>query len=189
MIRLLAITALLVVASPPARAEGDPRVELPWAVRGEAFLLSGPGLFGATAGSVAATVQRTLWRRFAWEETIGYGAGNRDVGGKDIGWTLAGTARAAPWLSEKRTHALTMALGTALVLGGGYGTLHFVFAELGYEYRSAGGFTVMASAGPNLLLSTPKRDICDGHTWLCERFHRGELASVGHVRVGAGWAF
>jgi hypothetical protein len=146
-----------------ARAS-DPRGDRPWAARGEAFVLSGSGFPG---GAFALTMQRTLWRRFAWEETLGWGYRNREGSGRDIGWTFAGTARAAAWMSAGRTHALTVGLGTALIVGGG--TRHFVFGELGYEYRSPAGLALIVAAGPNL--------------------EHGELELLGHLRAGLGWAF
>jgi hypothetical protein len=183
------VVAIGVLTGSQLQAADAPHKELPWAVRGEAFLLSGSGIFGATAGSMAATVRRNLWERFAWEETVGWGAGNRRVDGQDIGFTLAGTLRFAPWTTSDRTHALTLGLGSALILGGGYGTLNFVFGELGYEYRASGGFTLIATAGPNLLVSKPSVSICGNQAWFCQNFRRGDFASLGHFRVGAGWAF
>jgi hypothetical protein len=190
-LRVLFTLVGLVAAAVPAsvaRAE-DARAELPWAVRGDAFVLSGAGAFAATAGSVGATVQRTFFRRFAWEESIAWGVRNRKLDGQDAGWTLAGTARAAAWMSEDGTHALTFALGTALIVGGGWGTLNFLFGEAGYEYRSAGGLRLIVAVGPNLLLSQPAQDKCGAGGWLCEDFKRGGLAYLGHLRAGMGWAF
>jgi hypothetical protein len=187
-LRHLLFALALVGGAAPAWA-GEPRVDLPWAVRGEAFLVSGSGLFGTTAGSVAATVQRSLGRRFAWEETVGWGAGNREVHGKDAGVTLAGTGRVAALMTERRTHALTFGLGTALIFGGGYGTLNFLYAEAGYEYRAANGLSLIVVAGPNMLLSRPSVDVCASQSWFCNGFRRGDLAGLGHLRAGAGWAF
>jgi hypothetical protein len=191
-VALVIVTLALVAAAVSAgvaRADEERRAELPWAVRGEAFVLSGAGAFAPTAGSVGATVQRTLARRFAWEESIAWGVGNRKVDGRDTGWMLAGTGRVAAWTSEDRTHALTFALGTALIVGGGWGTLNFLFGEAGYEYRSVGGLRVIVAVGPNLLLSQPAEDKCVDGVWLCRDFRRGGLAYLGHLRAGMGWAF
>jgi hypothetical protein len=167
-----------------AAAPPGPRAARPWAVRGEAFVLSGSGALAAPAASFGVTVQRTLFKRFAWEETIVYAAGNRLLGGRDIGLTLAGTGRGAVWMSAQRTGAVTVAAGTALVLGGAYGTLNFLFGELGYEHRAAAGLTFIIVAGPDLLLSGPARDRCAG----CG-FKPHGFAPLGHVRMGFGWAF
>lgn len=178
--------------APDATATAVPAVprwgERSWAVRGEAFVIGSGELFGPTAGAPALSFQKVFFRRLAWEETVGYGVGNRKVDGKDTGWTLAGTLRFAAWTNQARTSALTTGLGTALLFGGGYGTLNFAFAELGYEYRSRPGFTLLAALGPNILMSRPKVT-CDGAGWFCEDWKRGRIAPVGHVRLGAGWTF
>jgi hypothetical protein len=174
------VPVVAVLATGTAHADDEPRVARPWAVRGDAFLLGGTRLGSDQIGAAAATMQRVLWRRFAWEETIGWDPGERGRGGN---WTFAGTARAAAWMSEDRTHALTGALGAALVRGDQ--TLHFLFAEAGYEYRGPRGLSLLVVVGPNLLLSHPPADMCRDDTGFC----RGQPAYLGHARVGAGWAF
>jgi hypothetical protein len=187
-LRSALIAAVTAAGFPVAAHADDPRADLPWAVRGEAFVVSGAGPVARPgAGSVAATVQRTLFRRFAWEETLGWGAGNHEVRGKGAGLVLAGTARVAAWMSDGRSHALSFGLGTALVTGGGYGSLNFLFGEAGYEYRSRLGPSLIVVAGPDLLLSRPPPAACASDGWLCEKFRRGDLALVGHLRAGAGW--
>jgi hypothetical protein len=181
--------ALIAPAVARATSGPGPRALRPWAFRGDGFVVSGAGIFGATAGALGITVQRSLWERFAWEETIARGMGNREVDGKDIGWVFAGTGRAALWITDERTHAVTLGVGSALVVGGGYGKLNFAFAELGYEYRSRLGITVLLALGPNILLTSPSVDLCHGETWFCSNFSRGNLVPLGHGRAGIGWAF
>lgn len=177
----------------PARAQPTvqehPRAAKPWAVRADTFVVSGSGVFGASAGALGVTVQRTLWGRFAWEELIARGVGNRKVGGEDLGWVLGGTGRGAIWLSDARTHAVTLGLGSALIIGGGYGTLNFAFAEFGYEFRSAAGFNVLLALGPNVLLNKPRADLCRTDSWFCSNFSKGDFVPLGHARLGIGWAF
>jgi len=173
------------LAATPAAADEDPRADHPWALRGDAFVLGGSRL-GGGVGAATASVQRTLFRRFAWEESIGWGPSAWGGGGQP-GWTFAGTARAAAWMSADRTHALTGALGTALLTG--EGRLSFLFAEAGYEYRGPRGLSLLLAVGPNLLLSRPTDDLCRGDADFCEHFRRGQPAYLGHVRAGAGWAF
>ena len=187
----LGILVLLPLAPARARspAQEHPRAANPWAVRADTFVVSGSGVFGATASALGVTVQRTLWGRFAWEELIARGVGNRKVDGEDVGWVLGGTGRGALWLSNARTHAVTLGLGSALIIGGGYGTLNFAFAEFGYEFRSAAGFSVLLALGPNVLLNKPKVDLCRNDSWFCENFARGDFVPLGHARLGIGWAF
>lgn len=189
LITFFAGAVLMVPAIATAVDSTGPRAQMPWAVRGDSFIHSGAGIFGATAGSLGITVQRVLFKRFAWEETIARGVGNRKVDGQDIGWVFAGTGRVALWITGERTHAVTLGLGSALVIGGGYGHLNFAFAELGYEFRSSRGFTVLLALGPNILLTSPSVDICRQVTSFCANFSRGELVPLGHARAGLGWAF
>jgi hypothetical protein len=175
-------------ASSVAPAETSPRRARPWSVRTDAFALRGAGLSGATADAFGLSVQKTFFERWAWEETVAWGAGNRQVEGKDLGLNLAGTLRFAALMSAARSSALSLGLGTALILGGGYGHLNFVFAELGYEYRARDGLSLLLAAGPNWLAAGPSRSSCRD-AWLCGAFHSGDLAPVGHVRAGVGWAF
>jgi hypothetical protein len=169
-------------------AESSPRRARPWALRTEAFVLRGSGLSGATADSFGLSVQKTFFERWAWEETVAWGVGNRPVEGKDIGLNLAGTLRFAALMSATRSSALSVGLGTALILGGGYGHLNFVFAELGYEYRARDGLSLLLAAGPNWLPGGPARSSCRD-AWLCGAFRGGDFAPFGHVRAGVGWAF
>lgn len=171
-----------------AEVERSPRSERPWAVRSETFVLSGSGFLGAAVDALGISVQKTFFERWAWEESIGWGVGNRHVGGKDLGLELAGTLRFAALMSAGRSSALTLGLGSALTLGGGYGHLNFVYAELGYEYRGAGGFSALLVAGPNWLVQAPARLSCPA-AWVCDDFRAGALAPLGHVRAGLGWAF
>jgi hypothetical protein len=166
-------------ASSAAPAEISPRRARPWSVRTDAFALRGSGLSGATADSFGLSVQKTFFERWAWEETVAWGVGNRQVEGKDLGLNLAGTLRFA---------ALSVGLGTALILGGGYGHLNFVFAELGYEYRARDGLSLLLAAGPNWLAGGPGPGSCRD-AWLCGAFRSGGFSPFGHVRAGIGWAF
>jgi hypothetical protein len=175
-------------ASSAAPADTSPRRARPWAVRTDAFALRGSGLSGATADSFGLSVQKTFFERWAWEETAAWGVGNRQVEGKDLGLTLAGTLRFAALMSAARSSALSLGLGTALILGGGYGHLNFVFAELGYEYRARDGLSLLLTAGPNWLAAGPARGSCRD-AWLCEAFRSGDFAPFGHLRAGIGWAF
>jgi hypothetical protein len=181
----------LLTAVPGRAADEAPRVVHPWATRGDAFVLSGPGLFSATAGSVGVSVQKTFFERWAWEETVAWGVGNRQIEGKDIGWTLAGTLRFAALMNAARSSAVTLGLGTALILGGGYGHMQFVYGELGYEYRSVGGFSALLALGPDLVLEAPSRQGCEGAAGSgpCGRFRSGDFAATGHLRAGLGWSF
>jgi len=176
-------------AASAAPAETSPRRARPWVVRTDAFALRGGGdLSGATADAFGLSVQKTFFERWAWEETVAWGVGNRQVEGKDLGLNLAGTLRFAALMSAARSSALSLGLGTALILGGGYGHLSFVFAELGYEYRARDGLSLLLAAGPNWLSGGPARSSCRD-AWLCGAFRSGDLAPVGHVRAGVGWAF
>jgi len=189
---VLFISGGLLLTALPGRADDEaPRVAHPWATRGDAFFLSGPGLFNATAGSVGVSVQKTFFERWAWEETVAWGVGNRQIEGKDIGWTLAGTLRFAALMNAARSSAVTLGLGTALILGGGYGHMQFVYAELGYEYRSVGGFSALLAVGPDMVLEAPSRQGCEGAagTAPCGRFRSGDFAAAGHLRAGLGWSF
>jgi hypothetical protein len=185
--QLVAAAAALGLAAPVAAADAPP-VERLWAVRGEAFLLGGAGVVGATTGAMAATVQRRLYTRFAWEETIGHGAGFA-VPGKENGWTFAGTFRGAAWSSADGSHAVTFALGTALLAGGGFGALNFAFGEGGYEHRSPGGLSLVLAAGPDVMLSRPSTETCAAKPDFCSQYRTGGVAWVGHARLGVGWAF
>jgi hypothetical protein len=175
-------------ASSAVPADTSPRRVRPWAVRTDAFALRGSGLSGATADSFGLSVQKTFFERWAWEETVAWGVGNRRVEGKDLGLNLAGTLRFAALMSAARSSALSLGLGTALILGGGYGHLNFVFAELGYEYRARDGLSLLLAAGPNWLAGGPARGSCRD-AWLCGAFRSGDFAPFGHVRAGIGWAF
>jgi hypothetical protein len=160
-----------------------------WSVRGEAFVLSGAGVLGPATGSVGVTAQKILFRRWAWEETIAWGIGNRQINGKDLGLNLAGTLRFAPFMNAARTQAVTLGLGTAFIFGGGYGHLHFVYAELGYALRTRAGFNALIAIGPDLLYAASDRPRCSGTDDFCSAFHAGGLSALGHVRAGLGWSF
>jgi hypothetical protein len=192
IVDFIVLVGLLLTAAPGRAADEAPRVAHPWATRGDAFVLSGPGLFSsATAGSVGVSVQKTFFERWAWEETVAWGVGNRQVDGKDIGWTLAGTLRYAALMNAARSSAVTLGLGTALILGGGYGHMQFVYAELGYEYRSVGGFSALLAVGPDMVLEAPSGQGCEGAAGSgpCGRFRSGDFAAAGHLRAGLGWSF
>lgn len=171
-----------------ARSE-SPRRTRPWAVRTDAFVLSGSGGLGASATSVALSIQKTFFERWAWEETVGWGIGNRKVDGKDSGLNFAGTLRFAALLSSSRSSALSLGLGSALIFGGGYGRLDFAFAEVGYEYRARDGFSLLLALGPSWLYGSPNRSTCMSGNWYCEDFRRGNFAPLGHGRAGVGWSF
>jgi hypothetical protein len=160
-----------------------------WSVRGEVFVLSGAGMLGPAASSVGLTAQKILFERWAWEETVAWGIGNRQLDGKDLGLNLAGTLRFAPFMNAARTRALSLGLGTSFIFGGGYGHLHFVYAELGYALRSRNGFNALLAVGPNLLYAASDRPRCSGSDDFCGAFHAGGFAGLGHVRAGLGWSF
>jgi hypothetical protein len=178
--RLMAAIAALVAgaASMPARAAGTgtyPRRDAPFVLRTElgamAFSRSNVDRFAAlTAG----------WSVRQWlavEATAGLGLG--DAGGGDGGGHLMLAARLTGDYSENHRHALTVAAGPLLVTGGAYDRLVLARGEAGYEYRRAGGVTLLLAGGLAFVVDPP-----GGAT---PRLHRGDPAA--HARVGLGISF
>lgn len=163
--------------------------ESSWSVRGDAFVLTGAGGLDGATRSLGLTVQKILFVRWAWEETVAWGLGNRAIDGKDLGLNLAGTLRFAPLMNDARTQALTLGLGTAFIFGGGYGHLHFVYSELGYAYRGREGLNVLVAVGPDWLYAASNQPPCPGNGTSCVTFRAGDFSALGHVRAGLGWSF
>jgi len=178
-----------IVRAPVGVPVPEPVDDRSWSVRGEAFVLSGAGILGPATGSVGITAQKILWRRWAWEETVAWGIGNRQIDGKDLGLNLAGTLRFAPLMNAARTQAVTLGLGTAFIFGGGYGHLRFVYAELGYALRTRAGLNALIAIGPDLLYAASDQPRCAVTEDSCSALHPGGLSALGHLRAGLGWSF
>jgi hypothetical protein len=172
---LLAAAALSASAL-AARAEGTgtyPRREAPFVLRTEAHLI----LFSLsnTDAFVAITAGASVLRWLAIEGTAGIGAGKNISGDAGGHFMLAG--RVSGDVSANHRHALTVAAGPLLVAGGGYGRVLIAHGEAGYEYRRAGGVTLLLAAGLGVLVENSAMPA----------LRRGDLG--GHARVGLGLSF
>jgi hypothetical protein len=178
---LLALAPLLSEAD-----EGSMLPHHPTVVHGgvEAYFVG--GLHGPTDGFAVVAVEQRLMHALAVEASIGQGFGNvHDTG------TQVGLAVRTPLLAtEDGRHKLFAGVGATLALGGEYGAVPFMRAELGYELRLALGLDLAAAVGPAMALGTSRTPTAQNPGWFSfgeGPFHAGDIGPW--VRVAAGWAF
>lgn len=173
-----AAIALAGVGLSDARAAGTgtyPRRDAPYVLRTEmnamAFSRSTYDRFAMfTAGW---SIQQWL----ALEASAGLGFGDARKGDGNGHFMLAG--RLAGDYSDNHRHALTVAAGPLLVTGGAYDRMVLARGEAGYEYRRAGGLTLLLAGGLAFVVDPPGGS--------APRAHRGDAAA--HARVGLGISF
>jgi hypothetical protein len=190
----LALVVLALVSARPAAAaeEGTgtyPRREAPFVLRTEVHLIYFS--LSNADGFVALTGAYSVSQFVAVEASGGIGLGNTNVK-DDTGGHFMLAARLAGSFSANHRHALTVAAGPMLMVGGAYGRVALLHGEAGYEYRRARGVTLLLAAGLSTLLQdsavpTPTGS-CSGSFTFCPT--RLEAGATGmHLRAGLGISF
>jgi hypothetical protein len=149
------------------------------------FFKDAPG--EAVNGFSGLTFARDVSDSLSLEGLAGRGYWNgRD---RDTGWQFMFLGRYSLRLGAAAVHAISIAAGPSIAVGGDYGFVPFVQSEVAYELRARGGFNLVLGGGPGLPLASSRDPgvFCRTTEKLCDYFHRGNVG--GRVRLGLGWSF